>query len=62
MCTDGDFNVGMQRDGLLEDFIANKAESGVFLTILGFGMAITKTVLWSACPIEVMGIIFTSIL
>ena len=35
--TDGDFNVGVSSDGGLEDLIVQKRESGVFLSVLGFG-------------------------
>lgn len=38
LCTDGDFNVGMSSDDELERLIEKKRESGVFLTVLGFGM------------------------
>jgi len=38
LCTDGDFNVGVTDDGSLVDLIAKKAKSGVFLSVLGFGM------------------------
>ncbi|HUY87494.1 MAG TPA: VWA domain-containing protein [Pirellulales bacterium] len=38
LCTDGDFNVGVTSDGELERLIEDKARSGVFLTVLGFGM------------------------
>lgn len=38
LCTDGDFNVGVTNDGDLTRLIEEKAESGVFLTALGFGM------------------------
>ncbi|MFX3681309.1 MAG: vWA domain-containing protein [bacterium] len=37
LCTDGDFNVGTTGLGELERLIQIKAESGVFLTALGFG-------------------------
>ena len=37
LCTDGDFNVGISDPGELEKFIAEKARSGVFLSVLGFG-------------------------
>ncbi len=38
LCTDGDFNVGMtSREALLE-LISGEAKTGVFLTVLGFGM------------------------
>lgn len=38
LCTDGDFNVGTTSDGDLERLIEAKAKTGVFLTVLGFGM------------------------
>ncbi|PCJ63638.1 MAG: hypothetical protein COA58_15995 [Bacteroidetes bacterium] len=38
LCTDGDFNVGVSGVGELEDLISDKKESGVFLSVLGFGM------------------------
>jgi Ca-activated chloride channel family protein len=38
LCTDGDFNVGVASEGGLVRLIAEKARSGVFLTVLGFGM------------------------
>jgi Ca-activated chloride channel family protein len=38
LCSDGDFNVGMSSDGELERLIEQKRESGVFLTVLGYGM------------------------
>lgn len=37
LATDGDFNVGISDPGRLEDFIAGERESGVYLSILGFG-------------------------
>jgi Ca-activated chloride channel homolog len=38
LCTDGDFNVGnTSRSGLVE-LVEEKAKTGVFLTVLGFGM------------------------
>ena len=37
LITDGDFNVGISDPKLLEDFIAEKRESGIFLTVLGVG-------------------------
>ncbi len=37
LATDGDFNVGINDPERLEDFVAEKRESGVFLTVLGFG-------------------------
>jgi Ca-activated chloride channel family protein len=38
LATDGDFNVGTTNQGDLTRLIEDKAESGVFLTVLGFGM------------------------
>jgi Ca-activated chloride channel family protein len=38
LCTDGDFNVGTSSDAALETLIEKKRETGVFLTVLGFGM------------------------
>jgi secreted protein with Ig-like and vWFA domain len=37
LCTDGDLNVGVTRDEDLVEMIEQKAKSGVFLTVLGFG-------------------------
>ncbi len=37
LCTDGDFNVGTSGENELVKLIENKRESGVFLTVLGFG-------------------------
>jgi Ca-activated chloride channel family protein len=37
LATDGDFNVGMFDPAALEDFIAEKRETGVYLSVLGFG-------------------------
>jgi Ca-activated chloride channel family protein len=37
LCTDGDFNVGITDQGALTRLIEEKAKSGVFLTVLGFG-------------------------
>ncbi|MBC8042537.1 MAG: VWA domain-containing protein [Rhizobacter sp.] len=38
LATDGDFNVGTSSDGDLVRLIEKKRESGIFLTVLGFGM------------------------
>jgi Ca-activated chloride channel family protein len=38
LATDGDFNVGVSSDGELVRLIEEKRESGVYLTVLGFGM------------------------
>jgi len=37
LCTDGDFNVGVSSTRGLENLIEEKRESGVFLSVLGFG-------------------------
>ena len=37
LATDGDFNVGISDPDVLEDYIARKRESGVSLSVLGFG-------------------------
>lgn len=37
LLTDGDFNVGVTSDERLEDFVARKRESGIYLSVLGFG-------------------------
>jgi Ca-activated chloride channel family protein len=42
LCTDGDFNVGIADEGGLVRLIEEKAKSGVFLTVLGFGMGNLK--------------------
>ena len=38
LATDGDFNVGITSEGDLSSLIAEKRETGVFLSILGYGM------------------------
>jgi Ca-activated chloride channel homolog len=38
LCTDGDFNVGASSNAALEDMIEKERKSGVFLTVLGYGM------------------------
>jgi Ca-activated chloride channel family protein len=38
LATDGDFNVGVSSEGDLVRLIEQERESGVFLTVLGFGM------------------------
>jgi Ca-activated chloride channel family protein len=37
LATDGDFNVGVSSDGALIRLIEQKRETGIFLTVLGFG-------------------------
>ena len=38
LATDGDFNVGVTDEGSLVRLVQQKAKTGVFLTVLGFGM------------------------
>ncbi|MFN9782434.1 MAG: von Willebrand factor type A domain-containing protein, partial [Sphingobacteriales bacterium] len=38
LCTDGDFNVGASSDDAMVSLIEKERASGVFLTVLGFGM------------------------
>ena len=42
LCTDGDFNVGVSDDDELVKMIEEKRESGVFLSIFGYGMGNIK--------------------
>ncbi|AGA30882.1 vWA domain-containing protein [Singulisphaera acidiphila] len=42
LATDGDFNVGVSSEGDLIRLIEEKAKSGVFLSVLGFGMGNLK--------------------
>jgi Ca-activated chloride channel family protein len=42
LATDGDFNVGVTSEGELVRLVEEKAKSGVFLTVLGFGMGNIK--------------------
>jgi len=42
LATDGDWNVGTTNEGELLRLIGEKAKSGVFLTVLGFGMGNLK--------------------
>jgi secreted protein with Ig-like and vWFA domain len=42
LCTDGDFNVGITSREDLKSLIETQAKSGVFLSVLGFGMGNTK--------------------
>jgi Ca-activated chloride channel family protein len=42
LCTDGDFNVGVTDRGSLTRLIEDKAKTGVYLTLLGFGMGNVK--------------------
>lgn len=38
LATDGDFNVGFSSDGALTHLIEEKRQSGIFLSVMGFGM------------------------
>jgi len=38
LCTDGDFNVGISSERALEKLIEEKRKTGVYLTVLGYGM------------------------
>lgn len=38
LCTDGDFNIGESSDDAMERLIEQERKSGVFLTVLGYGM------------------------
>ncbi|MDQ3393211.1 MAG: von Willebrand factor type A domain-containing protein [Bacteroidota bacterium] len=38
LATDGDFNIGVSSNAEMERLIEKKKESGIFLTVLGFGM------------------------
>jgi Ca-activated chloride channel family protein len=38
LATDGDFNIGISNPRELENFIETKRQTGVFLTVLGYGM------------------------
>jgi Ca-activated chloride channel homolog len=42
LATDGDFNVGLSSDSELVNLIENKRQSGVFLSVLGFGTGNTN--------------------
>jgi Ca-activated chloride channel family protein len=37
MFTDGDFNVGVTEDQRLEDYVATKRETGIYLSVYGYG-------------------------
>lgn len=37
LCSDGDFNVGINSEAGLEELITRKREEGIFLSVLGFG-------------------------
>ena len=38
LMTDGDFNLGTTDEGSLEQYVERKRETGIFLSVLGFGM------------------------
>ena len=38
LCTDGDFNVGVSSSSGLESLIESKRKTGIYLTVLGYGM------------------------
>lgn len=42
LCTDGDFNVGTTGPGELQQLVESEAKSGVYLTVLGYGMGNLK--------------------
>lgn len=42
LATDGDFNVGASSDNAMEQLIEEKRKSGIFLTVLGYGMGNLK--------------------
>ena len=37
MCSDGDLNVGMTSESELHDYVSEKKETGIYLSVLGFG-------------------------
>lgn len=38
MCSDGDLNVGMSSEEDLYEFVSDKKETGIYLSVLGFGL------------------------
>ncbi len=38
LCSDGDFNIGMSSDDAMERLIEEERNSGIYLTVLGYGM------------------------
>lgn len=38
LCTDGDFNIGGSSQAELDELISGKRDSGIYLSVLGFGM------------------------
>jgi len=39
LATDGDFNVGLSTAGALQDFVEEKRQLGLFMSVLGYGMS-----------------------
>ena len=50
LATDGDFNVGISSDSELVRMIEQERESGIFLSVLGFGTGNLKTPRWNSWP------------
>ncbi|WP_233383910.1 vWA domain-containing protein [Methylobacterium sp. C25] len=48
LATDGDFNVGITSQDELKGFVERKRETGIFLSVLGFGMGNTNDALMQA--------------
>ena len=46
LATDGDFNVGITDPQALEDFVARKRATGIYLSVLGFGTGNINDDLW----------------
>ncbi len=45
LCTDGDFNIGISNEDDLKEFIRQKSDKNIFLSVFGFGMGNFKDVL-----------------
>lgn len=52
LATDGDLNVGLTSESELEELITEKKESGVFLSVLGFGRGILRIIRWKRWRIK----------
>ncbi|HEY0176786.1 MAG TPA: von Willebrand factor type A domain-containing protein, partial [Pedobacter sp.] len=52
LATDGDFNVGVSSDGDMEQIITKERQSGVSISVLGFGMGNLKDVRWKRSQIK----------
>ena len=61
LCTDGDFNVGTTDRGSLTRLIEEKAKTGVFFSVLGFGMGNYQDATWRNCRTRGTAITATSI-